>query len=72
MAAPDTSLYPPMPGTAERPGLDEHEHPHAPGSWGAWGAGADSVVAYLRDVQQVIIEANRREIIAAESQDPPA
>jgi hypothetical protein len=59
MAAPDTSMYPPLPGTAERPGFDDREHPAAPG---LSGVGAQSVMAYLREVQWVIIEANLREI----------
>jgi hypothetical protein len=66
MAAPDTSMYPPLPGTAERPGFEDREHPFAAGFS---GAGAASVIAYLREVQWVIIEANRREIGADEPQE---
>ena len=63
MAAPDTSMYPPLPGAAERPGQDEREHPAANGFT---GAGSDSVIAYLREVQWVCIEANLRDIRTGE------
>jgi hypothetical protein len=66
MAAPDTSMYPPLPGTAERPGYDEREHPAAAGMS---GAGADSVLTYLREVQWVIIEANLRDIKGGEPRE---
>ena len=66
MAAPDTSMYPPLPGTAERPGVDEREHPAAPGMS---GAGSDSVPTYLREVQWVIIEANLRDMRSEEPQE---
>ena len=66
MAAPDTSMYPPLPGMAERPGFDDREHPAAAG---ITGAGADSVLTYLREVQWVIIEANLRDLKGDEPRD---
>lgn len=65
MAAPDTSMYPPLPGMAERPGFEDREHPYA---GGCSGAGADSVIAYLRDVQWTVIEATLREVRENEPQ----
>ena len=58
-AATDTSFLPPMPGTAERPGVDEREHPGR-----LSGSGSDSCIAYLREVQRVIVEANLQDQLA--------
>ncbi|MDB5870869.1 MAG: hypothetical protein JWQ07_311 [Ramlibacter sp.] len=60
MAAPDTSMYPPIPAMAERPGLDDREHPSAP-----------DAIAYLSEVQRVIIEATGDEFPINEDSASP-
>jgi hypothetical protein len=59
MNATDTSFLPLPTGASERPGVDEREHPG-----GATGRGSDSCIAYLNDVQRVIIESAVRDQMA--------
>ena len=58
-AATDTSFLPSLPSMAERPGMDEREHPGRRSGRGSLGC-----IAYLREVQRVIVEANLRDQIA--------
>jgi hypothetical protein len=55
MASPDTSFLPPAPSSAERPGVDEHEHPGGPADR------SDSCFGYLREIERAVIEANLRD-----------
>ena len=57
--ATDTSFLPPLPGRAERPGMDVREHPGR-----IAGRGPAGGVVYLREIQRVIMECNLRDQIA--------
>ena len=54
MAAPDTSFFPSPPGSAERPGVDEREHPVSPPV-----RSPDLGFDYLREMQRMIVEARQ-------------
>ena len=64
MAATDTSFLAPLPSQAERPGVDEREHPG-----GLTGRGSEGCIVYLREMQErVLMEASLRDPVAERRQ----
>jgi hypothetical protein len=61
MAAPDTSFEPVPPREEGRPALGVREHPVSPET----GDAGDSDWGYLKEVQQLAIEANLIDVLDA-------
>ncbi len=65
MAATDTSIFPASPASAERPGVDEREHPVGPQD-----RSPDVGFDYLREMQRMILEARKHGDATSGSSDP--